>query len=65
MTIEMRSRFGLYYKKLASVGIWSGIRHRKGSLNVCEFRCEFVFEFLPVYAFSTHSGTGWIASLDH
>lgn len=65
MTIEVFGRSCVNDEKLAPIGVASGIGHGEGSLDMSEFRYEFVVEFRAVDTLATHPGTGWITSLDH
>lgn len=65
MTVEVFGRSCVDDEKLTPVGVASGIGHGEGSLDVGEFRYEFVVEFRAIDTLATHPGAGWITSLDH
>lgn len=65
MTIQMWGRSCLDDEELASIRVRSRICHGECSLDMCEFRHEFVLERLSVDTLASHSSRGRVTPLDH
>ena len=63
--VEPRSRDGSD-EELATVGAWSGIRHRQDTWAIKGVRADaFIFKVLTPDRLPAHASASWVAALDH
>ena len=55
----------LYDKKLAAVGVGTGIGHAQRPAEVVQFAAALILKFFPVYTLAARAGAGRVAALDH